>query len=131
MSDLIKSNTSDRFADWRKARRAQQAGSPNVINDGMGSLPLEPDASGAMADRLKARRAKQSEGTSQGGEGEGSVGKEIVREPLFVGLGIRGHHHAGQKDPEAPPMKPTQATRACEELGKPDPQPVRSRRPRM
>jgi hypothetical protein len=128
MSDLTKSNTSDRYADWRKAGRAQESGSPN-INDGMGSLPLEPDASGAMADRLKARRAKQSEGTSQGGEGEGSV--EIAREPLFVGLGIRGHHHAGQKDPEAPPMKPTQAPRACEDLGKPDPQPVRSRRPRM
>jgi hypothetical protein len=131
MSDLIKSNTSDRYADWRKARRAQEAGSPSLIKDGMGSLPLEPDASGAMADRLKARRVKQSEGTSQGGEGEGSVGKEIAREPLFVGLGIRGHHHAGQKDSEAPPMKPTQSPRACEDLGKPDPQPVRSRRPRM
>lgn len=132
MSDLIKSNTSDRFADWRKARRAQEAGSPNVVNDGMGSLPLEPDASGAMADRLKARRAKQSEGTSQGGgEGEGSVGKEIAREPLYIGIGIRGHHHAGQKDHEAPPVKQTQAPRACEDLGKPDAQPVRSRRPRM
>jgi hypothetical protein len=130
MSDLIKSNTSDRYADWRKARRAQEAGSPN-INDGMGSLPLEPDASGAMADRLKARRAKQCEGTSQGGEGEGGVGQEIAREPLYIGIGIRGHHHAGQKDPEAPPVKPTQTPRACEDLGTPDPQLVRSRRPRM
>jgi hypothetical protein len=28
-------------------------------------------------------------------------------------------------------VKQTQAPRACEDLGKPDPQPVRSRRPRM
>jgi len=87
-----------------------------------------------MADRLMARRAQKAqtegEGKSQG-EGEGSVGQEIAREPLFVGLGIRGHHHAGQKDSEAPPVKPTQAPRAFEDLGKPDPQPERARRPRM
>lgn len=88
-----------------------------------------------MADRLMARRAQKAQvdiqGESQGGEGEGSVGQEIAREPLFVGLGIRGHHHAGQKDPEAPPVKPTQAPCAFEDLGKPDPQPERARRPRM
>lgn len=92
------------------------------------------DNPSTMGDRLMARRAQKAqpegEGKSQGGDGEGSVGQEIAREPLYVGIGIRGHH-AGQRDHEAPTVKSTQEPRACEDLGKPDPQPVRSRRPRI
>ena len=118
-----------------KAQRTQQASGHHEASAPLPSPPassmLDPDPLGGMADRLLARRAKQAEGESQGGEGEGSIGQEIAREPLFVGLGVRGHH-AGQKDSEAPEVKPNDAPSSCfEDLGAPDPQPARSRRHRM
>ncbi len=94
------------------------------------SNSLEPDMPGGLGDRLLARRERQADSTGRTGEGDGNLGQQIAREPLFVGLGIRGHHRAGQKDSEAPPVK-QDATRGYEDLGAPDPQPVRSRRPRI
>lgn len=94
------------------------------------SNALESDKPGALGDRLLARRERRAESARQGGEGDGNLGQQIAREPLFVGLGIRGHHRAGQKDAEAPTVK-QDATRGYEDLGAPDPQPVRSRRPRI
>lgn len=146
----VKPDASGALAERLQARRAREAGGL-VLRDDRGSLAdvtapkaerdahrmakstaPDPDSSNKLADRLMARRAKQAQGASDGGEGEGNLGKEIAREPLFVGLGIRGHHRAGRKDSEAPPVKPADASaRGFEDLGAPDPQPTRSRRHRM
>lgn len=132
----VKPDDPGALAERLMARRAQQANGHREASAPLPSPPAshmrEHDPSDGMADRLLARRAKQGQGESQGGDGEGNLGKEIAREPLFVGLGIRGHHHAGQKDSEAPSVKPADASASgFEDLGAPDPQPTRSRRHRM
>lgn len=96
--------------------------------------------SDGMADRLAARRARQESAGTQGGEGEGegSLGKQVAREPLFVGLGIRGHHRAGSHDSEAPPVQQQDSDPMNRPPRRPvgarepeAPQPERSRRHRM
>ena len=130
MADRIEEST---LAERLKARRAAQG---NDVRESSEARPvpqsIAPDTPGGVAERLQARRAKQAESASQGGkdEGEGSIGQEIAREPLFVSLGMHNQHHAGQKDSEAPPVKSEASTRAHEDLGAPDPQPAPSRRPR-
>jgi len=78
---------------------------------------------GDMADRLTARRARQEGKGKQSGEGEGSLGQQVAREPLFVGLGIRGHHHAGVHDHEAPPVQ------AQDPMSRPSRRPIGAREP--
>jgi hypothetical protein len=92
---------------------------------------VKPDKPGAMAERLRARRSEKLGGGGQDGEGCGNLGQQIAREPLFVGLGIRGHHNAGQLDTEAPKVGNGDVPGGFEDLGAPDPQPVRKQRMRM
>jgi hypothetical protein len=47
----------------------------------------------------------------------------VAREPLFVGLGIRGHHHAGSHDQEAPPVQDQ------DPMSRPSRRPIGSREP--
>lgn len=122
------------MADRLAARRERAAATPEPAT----KPTAVPAASDGMADRLTARRARQENAEKQGGEGEGegSLGKQVAREPLFVGLGIRGHYHAGSHDPEAPsvqeqdPMNrpPRRPVGAREPEA---PQPERPRRHRM
>lgn len=131
-NDLPATTMADRLA----ARRERAAAAPEPAT----SPSTVPSASDGMADRLMARRARQESAEKQGevGEGEGSLGKQVAREPLFVGLGIRGHHHAGAHDPEAPPVpqqesdpmnRPSRRPIGARESESPNPE--RSRRYRM
>lgn len=97
-SDLPETAMADRLA----ARRERTATAP-----GPTTKPGTAPASDGMEDRLMARRARQENAEKHGGEGEGdgSLGQQVAREPLFVGLGIRGHHHAGSRDHDAPPVQ--------------------------
>jgi hypothetical protein len=88
---------------------------------------LERDTPGALAERLKARRAQKADTGNKDGEGDGSIGQQIAREPLFVGLGIRGHHRAGEADSEAPPVQREKQNEEVEDLGVPDIRPARRR----
>ena len=90
----------------------------------------DPSVADGVAARLLARRDRQAQTRTEGDEGQGSLGDQIAREPLFVGLGLRGRHHAGKKDSDAPPVK-RKEDGSYEDLGAPDEAPARPRRHRM
>lgn len=116
-NDLPETTMAERLAARRERTVAvpEPATKPSTI----------PAVSDGMADRLAARRARQESAEKQGGEGEGegSLGQQVAREPLFVGLGIRGHHRAGSHDHEAPPVQEQ------DPMNRPSRRPVGAREP--
>jgi hypothetical protein len=89
---------------------------------------LERDTPGALAERLKARRAQKAGDGNQGGESDGNIGQHIAREPLFVGLGLRGRHRPGEHDADAPPVRREHQRDEADDFGVPDPPPPRRSR---
>jgi hypothetical protein len=124
-------NEGDRAARLA-ARRNAKAANADATAEAMPTVEraVKPITEG-MSDRLAARRAKaESDGATQAGDGEGRQSQTVAREPLFVGLGIRGHHNAGQLDRDAPAASVARnpMDRPREKLGAPDPQPERTRK---
>ena len=92
--------------------------------------PIKRDDPGGLANRLIARREKQGESTDRSGKKEGGgevdLGKEFRRAPLFISLGLKAND-SGRTESEAPPVP----NKLVENLGAPDPQPARTRRPKL